>query len=275
MSDGTFPVQWAGQQAVITLPEHIDHSNADQIREQLLWIINGGAAVLIADLTGTISCDYSGANALARTQHRALANRTELRLVVTGGVVRRVLSLSGFDRLVAVYPDLDGAIAAGAERRELAGEQATPATGRAEELLGVTVDCIFDVRSILQTAIVLPPDVTAQRITQALSRLDDAAREIRNYAPAERRQSDEPNPARRSPAHTLERLAQATNRSKFPRRHVAQAARAVQPTEVDTAALLERQADLLGRPGRIDYPTEVKQWRDDQAEQMADRWQQP
>jgi anti-anti-sigma factor len=110
MAEDTFPVQWTGQQAVMMLPEHINHSNADQIREQLLWIINRGAGVLIADLTGTVSCDYSGAEALARAQHRAAANGTELRLVVTADVVRRVLSLSGFERLVAIYPDLDGAL---------------------------------------------------------------------------------------------------------------------------------------------------------------------
>ena len=61
MAEDTYPVQWTGRQAVVTLPQDIDSSNADQIREQLLWIINRAAAVLIADLTGTISCDYSGA----------------------------------------------------------------------------------------------------------------------------------------------------------------------------------------------------------------------
>jgi anti-anti-sigma regulatory factor len=81
MSDETFPVRWAGQQAVVTLPQHISNSNADQIRELVLWIINRGAAVLIADLSGTLSCDFSGADALARAHHRAVANGTELRLV--------------------------------------------------------------------------------------------------------------------------------------------------------------------------------------------------
>jgi anti-sigma B factor antagonist len=115
--DLRYPVRWTGQQAAVTLPQHIDTSNASQIREQLLWIINRGAAVLIADLTRTLSCDYSGADALARAQHRAVANGTELRLVVTADAVRRVLTLNGFDRLIAVYPDLDAAAAAGAGHR--------------------------------------------------------------------------------------------------------------------------------------------------------------
>ena len=276
----TLPVQWTGQQAVVTLPEHIDNSNAHQICEQLLWIINRGAVVLIADLTGTASCDYSGADALARTQHRATATGTELRLVLTADVVRRVLSLNGLNRLVAVYPDLDGAIAAGAGRRELPGEQTTPATSgaaRAEDLLGLTADSIFNVGLILQAAIDLPPETTAQRITEALQRLDDAVREIRDHVFPERGRSAGPGLAWTPPPHVLERSARARNQSQLLRRHVAQTARAVQSAATDTTALLERQADLVGHPSRIDYPTDIKRWQAiaDQAAQMAERWEQP
>jgi hypothetical protein len=31
----TYPVRWIGRQAVVALPEHIDVSNASQIREEL------------------------------------------------------------------------------------------------------------------------------------------------------------------------------------------------------------------------------------------------
>ena len=55
MANQAFVVQWTGRQALVTLPQHIDSSNAGQICEQLLWIINRDAVVLIADLTGTAS----------------------------------------------------------------------------------------------------------------------------------------------------------------------------------------------------------------------------
>jgi anti-sigma B factor antagonist len=279
MTVQTFPVQWTVQQAVVTLPQHIDYSNADQIREQLLWIINRGAFVLIADLTGTISCDYSGAGALARVQHRAMANGTELRLVVIADAVRRVLSLNGFDRLVAVYPDLDGAIAAGAEPRESPSEQTTPATygaARAEDLLGLTVDSIFKVGLILQAAIDLPPDITAQRITEALQQLDDTVREIRNHVFAERCHGVEPGSAGPPSPQLPERSARAMNHAASLQKQVAQTARAVQSAAANTAALLERRADLVGPPSRIDYPTDIKQWQAlaDQAAQIAERWKQ-
>ena len=109
----TYPVRCVGQQAVIALPEHIDVSNASQIREELLWVINRGAAAVIADMTATLSCDQSGADAVLRAYRRALASGTQLRLVVTAEVVRRVLNLGGLDRLVSVYPSLEAAAAAG------------------------------------------------------------------------------------------------------------------------------------------------------------------
>jgi len=232
--------------------------------------------VLIADLTGTVSCDYSGADALARAHHRATANGTELRLAVTADVVRRVLSLNGLDRMVAVYPDLDAAVAAGAGHREHRTQTADPAA-RTEELLDVAVVGIFDVGLILRAAIDLPPGDTAQRITEALRRLDEVVRDIRDHVFAGRGHSAESDVPLRPSAHVLERSARAMNHSELLRRHVAQTAQAVQSAAADTAALLERRADILGQPGRIDYPTETKKWQAlaDQAKQMAERWQPP
>ena len=271
-------MQWTGRQAVVTLPAHIDSSNAGQIREQLLWIINRGAAELIVDLTETLSCDYSGADALARAQHRAVANGTELRLVVFAGVVRRVLRLAGLDRPVAVYPDLDGAIAAAAGRREAHGEHRTGAAdpvARAGELLDSVVHDIFIVGLMVQAASGLPR-AAAQRITEALGRLDDVAQEVRDDVLAERGRRTGPDRAWRPPPDVLERSALARNRSAVLRERVAQTAHALHFAAADTAALLEQQAGLLGPPPHLDHPTEIKRWRvlANQAEQMAERWEQ-
>jgi anti-sigma B factor antagonist len=157
-----FPVHWTGQQAVVTLPGCIDSSNTHQVRDQLLRIISRGAAVLIADMTGTVYCDYTGAYALARAQQRAIASGTELRLVATCEVARRVLTVSGLGRPVAVYPDLDGAIAAGAESRNLHGEeesQVVDRATRAEELHpGLTASTLSNGGSIPQTRTGLPSE---------------------------------------------------------------------------------------------------------------------
>jgi anti-anti-sigma factor len=293
MTEDTGPVRWINRQAVMTLPENIDRSNADQVRDQLLLVINRGAVALIADLAATLSCDYSGADALARAYRRAVASGTELRIVVTADVVRRVLSLSGLDRLVSVYPTLDAALAAGAVRREVPAGPATPAVSpagpgpadlaraaaadpasRTRELLDWVITSIDNVGVSLHAAIGLPRDITAQRITDALRRLDDVAREIRRHELSST--ASGPGPDRRRRPDIRERSALATKRTALLQQRVAQTAHALHYAAADTAALLQQRADILGQPARIDYPTEIKQWRvlADQAGQMAQRWEQ-
>jgi anti-sigma B factor antagonist len=113
VSDGPCPVRWTGRQAVVTLPENVDVSNSGLMRQQLLELLNRGASVLIADMTGTVSCDYSGADALLRAYQRASASGARLRVAVSALIVRQVLDASALDRLVPIYPSAEAAIAAG------------------------------------------------------------------------------------------------------------------------------------------------------------------
>jgi anti-sigma B factor antagonist len=95
----------------VTIPQRMDVVNAGQIRDELLSVINRGARVLIADMTATASCDHAGADAVVRAYRRGVTGGTELRLVVTAKIVSRVLSISGVDRLVFIYPSLEAATA--------------------------------------------------------------------------------------------------------------------------------------------------------------------
>jgi anti-anti-sigma factor len=113
MPDDLFPATWTGRRVIVSFPGQVDVSNVDQLRDRLLSVINRGAAVLIADMTNTVSCDHAAVDAIARACQRAAASGTQLRLVVTAPVVRRVLSIEGLDRQVSIYPLLDAAIAAG------------------------------------------------------------------------------------------------------------------------------------------------------------------
>jgi anti-anti-sigma factor len=113
MGDDLFPVRWAGRQAIVSFPGHVDISNAGQLRDRLLAVINRGAAVLIADMSLTASVDHAAMEAVARACQRAAIAGTQVRLVVTAPVVRRVLSLEGLDRLVSIYPSAEAATAAG------------------------------------------------------------------------------------------------------------------------------------------------------------------
>jgi len=109
MRHDAFPVKWTGRQAVVAFPGHVGISNVDQLRDRLLAVINRGAGVLIADMTGTASCDHAGVEAIARACQRATTNGTQVGLVVTAPGVRRVLAIEGLDRMVPIYPSLEAA----------------------------------------------------------------------------------------------------------------------------------------------------------------------
>jgi anti-anti-sigma factor len=141
-----YPVEWAGRQVVVTLPDHIGTANAGQVREELLSVINRGAQVLIADMTATISCDQAGADAVIRAWQRAAGSGTELRLVVTAKIVSRVLDVRGLDRMVSVYRCLEPAMAARAAvfpaAAPSAGNGTTSARAQAGERPGVLQDAM-------------------------------------------------------------------------------------------------------------------------------------
>lgn len=112
MSGEHYPVLWIGRTAVVSLPAEIDITNADQVREDLLSVLNQGAVLLIADLSRTTFCDSAGVSAVARSFRRAEASQSDMRLVVSTLAVQRVLALTGIDRLLDIYPSVAAALAA-------------------------------------------------------------------------------------------------------------------------------------------------------------------
>jgi anti-anti-sigma regulatory factor len=97
---GSYPVRRARRRAVAVLPERTGHTSAGQLSEELLSAVNRGADPLIMDMTATISCGYTGTDALLRACRPAVANGTEMRLTVTDSVLQRALSLSGLNHRV-------------------------------------------------------------------------------------------------------------------------------------------------------------------------------
>ena len=106
MPQERFPVVWLSKVAVVTLPVEIDIANADQVRDELLSLLNRGAATLVVDMGGTTFCDSAGVNALVRAHKRATANGSDIRLVVSAPAVQRVLDITGVDHLMDIYPSV-------------------------------------------------------------------------------------------------------------------------------------------------------------------------
>ncbi len=111
MSGEGCPVLWIGRVAVVTLPDEVDVTNAGAIGEDLLSVLNQGAVLLVADMSKTTFCDSAGVSALVATFGQAVRGSSGLRLVVGTPAVRRVLSLTGVDRLMEMFPSVAACLA--------------------------------------------------------------------------------------------------------------------------------------------------------------------
>jgi anti-anti-sigma factor len=88
---------------VVTLPGEIDITDDGHVQDMLARALDDGTAVLIADASRTAFCDCSGARALLRIHHKAAAAGAQLR-VAASPAMRRILELTGADRVVDTYP---------------------------------------------------------------------------------------------------------------------------------------------------------------------------
>jgi len=100
----------ARRSEVVFLPRVIDMISADGVRAKLAAAVHAGAAVVLVDLSGTISCDCEGAYCLAQAHRDAMAEGVELRLVAPSPAVLRMLALLGLEGRVSVYASLDEAL---------------------------------------------------------------------------------------------------------------------------------------------------------------------
>jgi anti-sigma B factor antagonist len=98
--------------AVVTAPEEIDVTTAEQLRMALLDAGSHGHATVVVDMTHTQFCDSAGLGVLIRAHRRALGEGGELRLVLPAeGAAVRVLTLTRLDRLIPSFDSLGQALA--------------------------------------------------------------------------------------------------------------------------------------------------------------------
>ena len=108
------PIRRIGSHIVVQLPQEIDTSNAAQVKEQLLGLLNSDSpAPLIIDLTSTVFCDSSGIKALIHAHTRANGSHRRLyTAVLPTGPVRRIFDLTALSRLIPIHDDVRSAVAA-------------------------------------------------------------------------------------------------------------------------------------------------------------------
>ena len=98
------------QPVIVRLPAEIDMVNAESIGEELAAMCGPGVAVVIADMTATTFCDSMGVRMLVLARRQAVTGGTDLRLVLPGPHVLRVMKILGVDAVLPIYRSVDEAL---------------------------------------------------------------------------------------------------------------------------------------------------------------------
>jgi anti-sigma B factor antagonist len=109
--DAGFPVEVIRSMPVVTAPEDIDVVNAAGLRTALLQAAALGHGTFVVDLSHTQFCDTAGIHALVGANKRARAEGGQMLLVVGGAAVHRILSITGLDRVIPNFQNLEQALA--------------------------------------------------------------------------------------------------------------------------------------------------------------------
>ena len=91
MPEISFPVEVIEGMPVVTAPKEIDIANAALLDKAMTEAAGPGHAVVVVDMSRTRFCDSAGLNALVAADRRLRAQGGEVRLVITGGSVVRIL----------------------------------------------------------------------------------------------------------------------------------------------------------------------------------------
>jgi anti-sigma B factor antagonist len=98
--------------AVVTTPAEVDISNAGLLREALTSATASSQPLIVVDMSGTEFLDSTGLNVLIRALGHAGDVGSELRLVIGGTALRRILTITGVAGMFRIYETLGQALEA-------------------------------------------------------------------------------------------------------------------------------------------------------------------
>jgi anti-sigma B factor antagonist len=109
-AEPAIPMLRAESVTVVEAPEEIDITNAGVLRAALIEAAARGSGVVVVDMMQTQFCDSTGLHVLLRAHGRAAEQGQDFRLVIAHEAVLRIFSVTGFDRVMQVFPTLDEAL---------------------------------------------------------------------------------------------------------------------------------------------------------------------
>lgn len=96
---------------VVTAPDEIDVTTADQLGAVLLEASIQRHATIVGDMTRTHFCDSAALSVLVRAHKRALAEGGEVRLVIPAdGIVDRAFNLTNLHHVIPRFDSVQDAL---------------------------------------------------------------------------------------------------------------------------------------------------------------------
>jgi len=96
---------------VISLAGEVDLYTAPEFKQQLLQVIGDGAKAVIVDFSKTTFIDSTTLGVLVGGVKRLRANDGRLSLVCSDRNITKIFEITGLDRVFAIYPTRDEALA--------------------------------------------------------------------------------------------------------------------------------------------------------------------
>jgi anti-anti-sigma factor len=100
-----------GDLAVAAVEGEIDAANAEWAGSRLRRLLSNRSHALVVDLSATTHLDSAGIAMLFQLAADMRLHQQELRVVLAGSPVARMVSLTGLDRAAPVYATVDEAVA--------------------------------------------------------------------------------------------------------------------------------------------------------------------
>lgn len=101
-----------GTYGVITLVGEVDIYTAPRFKECMLELLDAGVGRLVVDLSGVTFIDSTALGVLIGGLRRVHDVDGAIALVVATSAVRRVLSITGLDRVFTIHATRDAAVGA-------------------------------------------------------------------------------------------------------------------------------------------------------------------
>jgi anti-sigma B factor antagonist len=97
---------------VLVLQGELDLDSAPDLRRALLDAINQGHHMIVVDLTEATFIDSSGLGVLVNALRRLHGVDGELRVAAGRRSITTAIEMSGLDKLLGLFPDVDSALTA-------------------------------------------------------------------------------------------------------------------------------------------------------------------